>query len=154
MGSVQASLLQLLLDALALNSAEGDGVLNAERSSRAGSDCPQELVRVEVAAQAVEVGPVCPERADPGGQGVGDVDCVGRFEGAHEVHVGGTGPRRQILVEQLGEDPTVACVPGGIQHSQSDGAVVGLVENRRLRLMPTVSSGDAVSRTSGRNRRT
>ena len=55
------SVLHLLLDALELNSAEGDGVLNAERSSRAGGDCPQELVRIEVAAQATEVGSVCPE---------------------------------------------------------------------------------------------
>ena len=36
-------------------------MLNAERSSRAGGDCLQDLVRVEVAAQAIEVGPVCPE---------------------------------------------------------------------------------------------
>jgi len=56
------SVLQLLSDALELDSADGDGVLHAECSSRAGGDCPEELelVRVEVAAQAVEVGLVCP----------------------------------------------------------------------------------------------
>jgi drug/metabolite transporter (DMT)-like permease len=36
-------------------------VLDAELSSRAGGDCPQELVRVEAAAQAVEVGLVRPQ---------------------------------------------------------------------------------------------
>jgi hypothetical protein len=135
----------LLSGALELYSAEGDGVLHAERSSRTGGDCPQELVRVEVAAQAVEVGLVCSEWVDPGGQGVGDVDCVGRFECAHEVDVGGPGP--QILVEQLREDPTVAGVPGGIQHRQSDGAVVGLVEKVPAAARATVSPGDAVSRS-------
>lgn len=48
-------------DALELDSSEGDGVLNAKRSPRPGGHHPQELVRVEIASQAIEVGPVRPQ---------------------------------------------------------------------------------------------
>ena len=48
-------------DALELDPSEGDGVLDAERSPRAGGDHPQELVWVEIASQAIEVGPMRPQ---------------------------------------------------------------------------------------------
>jgi hypothetical protein len=51
-----------------LNPAEGDGVLNAERSSGAGDDCPQEVIRVEFAAQAVEVGLCARSESTPAGR--------------------------------------------------------------------------------------
>ena len=43
-----------------------------------------------------------------------------------------TGPGLEAVVEQLGEDPPVAGIPGGVERGDADGTVVGLVDDALL----------------------
>ena len=72
-----------------------------------GGEAAQELLGVEVAAEAVEVCAVGPQRVDARGEVIGDVDGVRGLVRAHLVDVGGARPRFEFLLEQLGEDPPV-----------------------------------------------
>src|SRR5258708_40170507 len=100
---------------------EGHGVLAAGPEADEAGHVLEELIGIEVAAEAVDVGLVLPQRGDAGVNGGGDVHEMGRVAGADHVGVAyGLAAR-----PGLGEDPLVGCIPAGVQHGQPDRAMVG-----------------------------
>src|SRR6516162_1444128 len=101
-----------------------DGIFASGAQSDVARHVPQELVRIEIAAETVDIGLVLAQRRDARADGGGHIHEVSRC--AHRGHVGvpDAGTRRS----GLGEDPPVRRVPAGIQHREPDGAMVGVVD--------------------------
>src|SRR5258708_21040276 len=103
---------------------EGHGVLAAGPEADEAGHVLEELIGIEVAAEAVDVCLVLPQRGDAGVNGGGDVHEMGRVAGADHVGVAyGLAAR-----PGLGEDPLVGRIPAGVQHGEPDRAMVGVVD--------------------------
>jgi predicted kinase len=85
---------------------------------------PQELIGIEFAAQAVEVGAMLAQRGDAGVDGGGDVGEMSRVAGRGYVGITDTATRRPGLREH----PSVSGVPARIEHGEPDRAVVGVID--------------------------
>src|SRR5579859_5004510 len=105
------------------------GVVTARPEADVAGDLLQEVVGVEVPAEAVDVGAVLPQRRDAEVDGLGHVDEVGRLAAGY--HVGSRD--RRAHGPGLGEHPLVGRVPAGVERGQADGPVIGVVDRRVLR---------------------
>src|SRR5712692_7482358 len=104
------------------------GVLAARPEADVAGDLLQEVVGVEVPAEALDVGTVLAQRGDAEVDRLCYVDEVGRLAAGDHVR-GGDG---RAGGPGLWEYPLVGRVPARIQHRQADGPVVGVVDRRVL----------------------
>src|SRR6266566_8658002 len=107
---------------------EADGVLAPGAQPDVACHVLQELVGVELAAQALNVGPVLAQRRDARVDRVGDFDEVRRRARAGHVGVPDIGGPRA----RLGEYPLVGGVPAGVQRGQPDSPVVSVIDRAVL----------------------
>src|SRR5205823_7790805 len=104
------------------------GVLAAGGQADETGHVAQELVGVKIAAEPVEVGLVLAQRRDAGPDRGGGVDEMGG------VATGGYVDRLDPVPgrARVGEQPRVAGVPAGVDRSQADRPVVGVVDRSLL----------------------
>ena len=103
---------------------EEHGVLAARRHPSVSGDVAEELVGVEVGAEAVDVGLVLAERSHTVVDGRGHVDEMGGRRGARHVDDLDPLPR----VTQVREHPAIGGVATGVEGGQTHGPVVGVVD--------------------------
>src|SRR5258708_32654488 len=88
---------------------EGHGVLASGPEADEAGHVLEELIGIEVAAEAVDVGLVLPQRGDAGVNGGGDVPGMGRVAGAGH----GGGAHGLAAPPALWAYPHAATVPAG-----------------------------------------
>lgn len=103
---------------------ERHGVLAPGTETDVARHVPQELIRIEFAAQAVEVGAVLAQRGDAGVDGGGHVGEISRVAGSGYVGITDTATRRPGLREH----PAVSGVPARIEDGEPDRAMVDMID--------------------------
>ncbi len=107
---------------------KSDGVLTAESGSGPSRLLAQELCWVELASEALEVGPLCAERGDAPLHHRADITGVGGAWHTRDENPADPAPRLEALGDQFREDPAVTRVLCGVAGGEPNGPVISLIE--------------------------
>src|SRR5215469_17496427 len=101
---------------------EPDRIIATSGHADVAGDLPQEIVRVEIAAEASQIGAMLPQRGDSRVHGGAHVHEVARIADRDHVRVLDMGPREG----EVAEHPLVRRVAARIERRETDSAVVGV----------------------------